>query len=73
MKTEPIINLSGKPISKKDLRKDEVICAKCKGFGFLTKIKINGIYTHSNICNKCNGKGKLDWIKNIVGENNEFF
>ncbi len=47
-----------------DLEEGEVICPKCNGSGSEPKI-------HDRIvagkCSKCFGKGKLDWIENIVG------
>jgi len=32
------------------------------------KIQLNNIKENEIICKKCNGLGKLDWIKNIVGK-----
>lgn len=37
-------------------------CSECKGSG-----EVMGDYPYGEICPKCNGKGTLDWIENIVG------
>jgi len=41
------------------LNEGEVICDKCNGTGFWEK---NGLQ-----CYKCLGKGKLDWVTNVMG------
>jgi len=40
----------------------EIICPKCKGRGS----KSTGKYS-ATICNKCWGKGKLDWVEQCMG------
>ncbi len=50
-----------------DLKPGEELCDKCKGVGAILK----DIHTDSpsqNLCLKCFGRGKLDWIENIVGK-----
>ena len=53
---------------KKNLKKGEVICSKCKGIGLVFKIKSNKGIIFKNECPKCQGTGKLDWIENVVGK-----
>ena len=43
------------------LEKGEIICSTCKGSGTHT---INEKFT----CQRCYGKGKVDWIENIIGK-----
>jgi len=47
----------------------EVLCSKCKGETFIryTEKRGNGFYPMKQICDKCKGHGKLDWIENITG------
>lgn len=45
------------------LKKGEVRCDKCDGEPYLF---IKG--EHEDICSKCNGNGKLDWIENAIGK-----
>lgn len=49
-----------------EIRHQNYICKDCKGKG---KKKIRTSYqTYIEIfCPKCNGKGYLDWVENIVG------
>ncbi len=62
------------------LKKDKIICSKCKGEGiFNQEIETIDYYYRGNrikasrfskldICKKCQGNGKLDWIEVIVGK-----
>jgi len=61
-----------------NINEDEIICSQCNGEGFIIeevgkeewderKIPIK------NICDKCLGTGKLDWIENIVGKSHVKF
>lgn len=53
-----------------DLKEGEIICDKCKGTGSI-KVKRDptksGPYHGVVMCLKCLGKGKFDWIENIIG------
>lgn len=40
----------------------EMVCNKCEGCG--------GTWIHT-VCTKCQGKGKVDWVENIVGRKPE--
>lgn len=44
------------------LNEGEVICDQCNGTGFWEE---NGLRGHQ--CYKCLGKGKLDWVSNVMG------
>ena len=47
----------------KNLKKWEMVCNKCDGVGITRKNK------HAiNVCSKCQGTGKVDWLENIVGK-----
>ena len=56
------------------LKPGEIKCDKCKGTGYdLTIPKQEyetGYYQKHYPCSKCWGKGKLDWIENVVGKRN---
>ena len=41
------------------LKKGEVHCDKCAGSGVIEKFEV---------CTKCNGEGKLDWVEAVVGK-----
>ena len=43
-----------------ELNEGEMVCSKCNGEG-----EIPG--HRRKFCPKCKGKGKLDWIENIMG------
>ena len=46
------------------LEEDYVICNRCDGTG-----KINSAtWGFQQVCTKCWGEGKLDWIENVVGK-----
>ena len=49
-------------IKNKELKEYEYICEECKGLGVTKKTRYIG-------CEKCGGKGKLDWIEKIKGIN----
>jgi hypothetical protein len=49
------------------LNEGEVICDKCNGTGFWEE---NGLRGHQ--CYKCLGKGKLDWVTNVMGGHKPF-
>ena len=44
------------------LNEGEVICDKCNGTGFWEETGLRG-----HQCYKCLGKGKLDWVTNVMG------
>jgi len=66
----PISNIPKikKAITEEDLEEGEMICSKCKGVGFLNKIKSENTSMYKDICPKCQGSGKLDWIENVMGK-----
>jgi RecJ-like exonuclease len=45
----------------KKLKEGEVICSDCDGHGSYR------IRMRTHICSKCNGKGKMDWVSNVMG------
>ena len=54
-------------ITEKDLKEGEVICNKCKGTGSTSPANSReSIYYQ--VCYKCHGRGKLDWVEMIVGK-----
>jgi len=52
-------------MKKIHLEEGEVMCSKCNGSGYTQD---NSDFNRYNICNKCYGEGKLDWIDNILGK-----
>jgi hypothetical protein len=52
-------------VYEKCLEGDYVVCSKCDGTGDSDSYP-------GNICHKCWGEGKLDWIENIMGKENPF-
>jgi RecJ-like exonuclease len=46
-----------------NLNPGEIICDECLG---------TGASLAYNLCPKCQGVGKLDWIEAVVGKKNEF-
>jgi DnaJ-class molecular chaperone len=58
-----------------ELEEGEVLCSKCSGKGVFYQTDVNG-HQHAPVqalvsnCTKCNGAGKLDWISNIMKNNN---
>jgi len=57
------------------LEKGEIICPECSGFGISEYIQEINIETYQSmigkeLCRKCQGAGKLDWIENLVGKEN---
>lgn len=46
-----------------ELKEGEIICPKCKG-----KYCIENEEGPIGTCNKCHGKGKLDWVSNAMGK-----
>lgn len=57
------MNQSAECVSNFKLEEWEMVCDKCEGRG------TSWIYTTP--CSKCQGKGKVDWIENIVGKKPE--
>jgi len=63
-----------------ELKQGEVICSVCKGTGIISEKTELFEYYHrgasfmapgiptKEFCEKCQGKGKLDWIEAIVGK-----
>lgn len=51
---------------KPKLKDGEKLCPKCKGKG-RTRVFYFHDHCDSLMCNKCYGKGKLDWVEQIVG------
>ncbi len=60
-----------------ELEPGEVVCDQCKGTGYPNNNEIDYnnkfYYNHLDVCDKCNGSGKLDWIENIVGKKSRTF
>ncbi len=64
-----------------EIKPSEIICDKCNGignFGHTTEIieyEIRGMVhripgaAEYELCPKCKGAGKLDWIEQVVGKN----
>ena len=56
----------------KKLNKGEYYCSKCNGEGIIpdtTKIikaDLTSLTYVSGICKKCEGKGKVDWVENVL-------
>lgn len=55
---------------KEHLEFGEVICSLCNGHGQGTEQTIEFCeicrIEHPSICKKCEGRGKVDWVKNVV-------
>jgi DnaJ-class molecular chaperone len=49
------------------LKPGELICNKCSGGGSYPQKFLEKEDPAYNHCPKCNGKGTLDWIENIMG------
>jgi DnaJ-class molecular chaperone len=50
------------------LNPGEIICDKCHGIGNYGYTKPNrNMRSYPKICSKCSGRGRLDWIENIIG------
>lgn len=60
-------------ILEDSLSSEEHVCNKCNGFGDGNKrsvlIKENPLKM-GEICGKCLGWGKIDWIENMIGKTN---
>lgn len=56
------------------LKADTKMCVKCYGIGYLIGEKINYVHEYGmnsiagvpDVCNICHGKGYLDWIEEII-------
>lgn len=46
-----------------DLEEGEMVCTMCNGWGKVYHKHDDGIFQ----CSRCRGRGKLDWVENIVG------
>lgn len=46
-----------------ELVEGEYKCPECEGDGI-----VMGDYPYSDVCPKCLGEGKLDWIENAMGK-----
>jgi hypothetical protein len=51
-------------LSKED---GQIECPKCKGKGHLGSLRKEGIKYYI-LCHKCFGRGKLDWVSNVIKE-----
>jgi hypothetical protein len=49
----------------------EVICDKCEGYGYSPPV-IDDINTLQAVCVKCGGRGKVDWVNNVLGVNHRY-
>jgi len=52
-------------LDESDLKEGEVFCSKCKGTGTADN-NSNGYF--DSTCDKCHGRGIVDWIENVVGK-----
>ena len=53
------------------LEEGEVLCPQCMGTGRAGSLKVKEkpvSYTELDICGKCWGDGKLDWIDLVMGK-----
>ena len=50
-----------------ELKEGEVQCSECHGSGNRAKWNQIPDYKCYLMCDKCNGKGKMDWIEAVVG------
>ena len=50
---------------KKSIKFGEQLCDVCEGFSCL--FKLDFLYYNLVECSKCNGKGKTDWVDNVLG------
>ena len=55
----------------------EVYCDRCEGTGEIDIKNYKSVTryfkrNYKQICPKCNGKGKLDWIENVMGKKKEY-
>ena len=49
-------------------------CNKCDGFGRIELGERNEDYSiFWHLCSKCGGRGEVDWIENIVVEENRIY
>jgi len=51
-----------------NLKDNEVICPECNGEKY-NETNYTQYYTTHKLCPKCQGKGKLDWIDNMLNRN----
>ncbi len=74
--TIPVLNpkpliITGKQQKESlQLNEGEEICSRCEGTGRQTYWKMNDLILTTIMCSKCDGKGKLDWVKNVMGNTN---
>jgi len=51
-----------------DLKPGEVVCDKCNGSGEVYVVPFDDPQAHwYELCSKCKGCKKLDWIERIIG------
>lgn len=58
-------------IKKFEIQKNEILCPDCKGRGLFTfKREVIGTIgeylTLFHTCTKCKGRGKIDWVDNLI-------
>lgn len=57
-----------------DLKEGEIVCNKCGGTGrAAVKLDKPTINVTLICCPKCFGRGKVDWIENIIGTKRHLF
>jgi len=54
-----------------DLKDGEIICPKCGGSRILCTKEYER--TIIQMCTKCLGDGKLDWVERITGKNKQYY
>jgi DnaJ-class molecular chaperone len=50
---------------------NKVECIKCRGSGYAPRKALLGtiiVFEPSVPCSKCGGSGKIDWVKQAIGE-----
>lgn len=52
-----------------DLQEGEIICDVCKG-NFCTQ-RLHEDMIYRQVCYKCNGAGKVDWVDNVLGKKSQ--
>jgi len=72
-----VSSISTKVIKKSDLQMGEVICGKCNGRRRIATDKpkwwVIRFKEVEDLCPKCFGDGKLDWIENVIGKKKPYY
>ena len=69
-------SISSKVVEESDLQEGEVICNRCNGRRVIRTDKPSSwrvlFKEVEEVCPKCWGEGKLDWVENVVGKPRPF-